>query len=120
MSIDKIMVSIVGIVGIISTYWFFFMKKSQTVESTGDTIEIKVEGGYKPDRISIPVGKTTKLVFDRRDPSPCLEEVILSDFKVRKFLVLNEKTTVEITPDKTGEFDFSCGMGMYHGKLIIK
>lgn len=120
MSIDKIIISIIGIVGIISTYWFFFMKKSQTIEAEGDTIEIKVEGGYKPDRISIPVGKTTRLVFDRRDPSSCLEEVVLSDFKVRKFLALNEKTTVEVTPDKTGEFDFSCGMGMYHGKLIVK
>lgn len=120
MPIDKIIVAAVGVLGIISTYWFFFMKKTQIVEATGDTIEILVEGGYKPDRIAVPYGKTTKLIFDRRDPSGCLEEVVLSDFKVRKFLTLNEKTEVEITPDKKGEFDFSCGMGMYHGKLIVK
>jgi plastocyanin domain-containing protein len=120
MTLDKILALLAGLLGIIFTYWFFFMKKSQTVESKGDEIEITVEGGYKPDRISIPVGKTTRLVFDRRDPSSCLEEVVLADFKVRKVLALNEKTTVEITPDKTGEFDFSCGMGMYHGKLIVR
>jgi plastocyanin domain-containing protein len=96
------------------------MKKTQTVESAGDRVEILVEGGYKPEKISIPYGKTTTLVFDRKDSSSCLEEVVLSDFKIRKFLALNEKTEIQITPDKKGEFDFSCGMGMYHGKLIVK
>lgn len=95
------------------------MKKEQVVEA-GDEIDILVEGGYKPDRIFIPYGKTTKLNFLRKDSNSCLEEVIIGDFKVRKFLVLNEKTTVEIKADKKGEFDFSCGMGMFHGKLIIK
>lgn len=120
MTQDKILVAFLGLVGIISTYWFFFMKKTQTVESTGDRAEIIVEGGYKPERLSIPYGKTTTLVFNRKDASPCLEEVVLSDFKIKKFLVLNEKTEIKITPDKKGEFDFSCGMNMFHGKLIVK
>jgi len=55
-----------------------------------------------------------------KDSNSCLEEVVLSDFKVRKFLPLNEKTEIEINPTKKGEFDFSCGMGMFHGKLIVK
>lgn len=116
---DKIIVLIFGFLSILFTYWFFFMKKQNTVEASG-SIDILVDGGYKPDRISVPYGQTTTLIFDRRDPSSCLEEVILSDFKVRKFLPLNSKTEIEITPDKKGEFDFSCGMGMFHGKLIVK
>lgn len=119
MSVDKILVSVFGLALIVFTYWYFFMKKEQVVEA-GDEIDILVEGGYKPDRIFIPYGKTTKLNFLRKDSNSCLEEVIIGDFKVRKFLVLNEKTTVEIKADKKGEFDFSCGMGMFHGKLIIK
>ncbi|VVA43536.1 Cupredoxin family domain protein [Candidatus Roizmanbacteria bacterium] len=116
---DKIIVSIFGLLSIIFTYWFFFMKKINTVQAEG-IINILVDGGYKPERISIPYGKTTKLVFERKDSSPCLEEVILANFKVRKFLPLNEKTVIEINPTKKGEFDFSCGMGMFHGKLIVK
>ena len=116
---DKIIVSIFGILSILFTYWFFFMKKINTVQAEG-TVDILVEGGYKPERISIPYGQTTKLVFERKDSNSCLEEVILSDFKIKKSLPLNEKVTVEITPDKKGEFDFSCGMGMFHGKLIVK
>ena len=116
---DKITVSIFGFLLILFTYWFFFMKKTNTVQAEG-TVDILVEGGYKPEQIAIPYGKTTKLVFLRRDNNSCLEEIILADFKVRKFLPLNEKTEIEINPTKKGEFDFSCAMGMFHGKLIIK
>ena len=115
---DKIIVSIFGLLSILFTYWYFFMKKTNTVQAK-EVIDILVDGGYKPDRISIPFGQTTKLVFLRKDSNSCLEEVILADFKVRKFLPLNAKTEIEITPEKKGEFDFSCGMGMFHGKLIV-
>lgn len=116
---DKIIVFIFGLLSILFTYWYFFMKKINTVQAEG-TVNILVDGGYKPERISIPYGQTTKLVFERKDGNSCLEEVVLADFKIKKSLPLNEKVTVEVTPDKKGEFDFSCGMGMFHGKLIVK
>lgn len=120
MDIDKIIVLIVSLVGIFSTYWFFLKKEDKQVEATDDKINIIVEGGYKPASVVIPFGKTTKLIFLRKDSSSCLEEVVLGDFKIRKFLPLNEKVTLEVTPQKKGEFDFSCGMGMFHGKLVVK
>ncbi|MFH0979538.1 MAG: cupredoxin domain-containing protein [Candidatus Roizmanbacteria bacterium] len=116
---DKIIVLIFGLLSILFTYWYFFMKKSNTVQAEG-SINILVDGGYKPEQISIPLGQTTKLIFQRKDSNSCLEEVILADFKIKKSLPMNEKVTVEITPDKKGTFDFSCAMGMFHGKLIVK
>lgn len=116
---DKPIVVITGLLLIIFTYWYFFMKKINTVMAE-ETINILVDGGYKPEKISIPFGKTTKLIFERKDKSTCLEEIVLADFKVRKFLPLNEKTEIEINPTKKGEFDFSCGMRMFHGKLIVE
>lgn len=117
--IDKIIVSVVGIFGIVFTYWFFLMRREQEVEVKGE-IDITVEGGYKPEVISIPRGKPMRINFLRRDPSSCLEEVVLSDFKIRKYLPLNQKVSIEITPQKSGEFVFSCGMNMFHGKVIVK
>lgn len=119
MTVDKIFVTILSILGILYTYWFFLMKK-ETVVAVADTVDITVDGGYSPDVISIPKGKTTKINFIRKDPSSCLEEVVISDFKIRKYLPLNQKLTVEITPHKKGEFIFSCGMNMFHGKLIVE
>lgn len=119
MNLDKIIVILAGLAGIIFTYWFFLMKKENIVEAS-DEIDITVEGGYSPEVISVPKGKTTKLNFLRKDPSDCLEEVVLSDFKIRRRLPLNQKVTIEITPKKSGEFNFSCGMNMFHGKLIVR
>lgn len=116
---DKILVTILGILGIAFTYWFFFMKKEKEILAYG-SIDIIVEGGYSPNVISIQKGKTTKLNFIRKDPNSCLEEVVLGDFKIKKYLPLNQKVTIELTPQKEGEFKYSCGMNMYHGKVIVK
>ncbi len=119
MPLDKIIVTILGIAGVAFTYWFFLMKKDDVVEAT-DAINITVEGGYSPNTISIPKGKTTRINFFRKDPSSCLEEVVLGDFKIRKYLPLNQKVSIAITPEKEGTYDFVCGMNMFHGKLIVK
>lgn len=119
MDIDKIIVMIAGIGGVLFTYWFFLMRREKAVEVSSE-VDIKVSGGYSPEVISIPKGKTTKINFLRTDPTDCLEEVVLGDFKIRRQLPLNQKVTIEITPQKTGEYGYSCGMNMYHGKIIVK
>lgn len=119
MTPDKIIATIFSLVGIVFTYWFFLMKKEEVVSVT-DSVDIIVKGGYQPETISIKKGKTTKLNFLRKDSSNCLEDVVLGDFKIKKFLPLNEMVTIEITPQKAGEYNFTCGMGMFHGKIIVK
>ncbi len=127
MTLDKILVAIFSVAGIVFTYWFFLTKKEKvvavtdSVDSTGSLqVDIIVKGGYTPNTISIPQGKTTKINFIRKDPSSCLDEVVLGDFKIRKYLPLNKKVTIEIKPEKTGEFRFECGMNMFHGKIIVE
>lgn len=119
MTPDKIIVTVAGLAGIALTYWFFLLKKTREV-AVVDAVTITVEGGYSPEVISIPKGKTTKVTFIRKDPSSCLEEVVLGDFRVRKHLPLNQPVTVELTPQQSGEFGYACGMNMYHGKIIVK
>lgn len=119
MEIDKLLVALGGIFGIAFTYWFFLMKKDEAVE-VKDSVNITVEGGYAPSTISIPKGKTTNLNFFRKDPSSCLEEVVLPEFKIRKFLPLNTNVTLSITPQKSGTYEIVCGMNMFHGKIMVK
>ena len=119
MQIDNIIVTVagIGIIGFI--YWFFLMKKEKAVVG-GDVVDIKVDGGYSPDTISVAKGKKTTLRFTRKDPSSCLEEVVIPEFKVRKFLPLNQAVSIELSPEKAGEYEFVCGMNMFHGKLIVR
>lgn len=118
MSPDKIIVTILGIAAVGFVYWFFLKKKSGEV-AVSDSVEITVDGGYSPEVISLQKGKTVKLNFTRKDPSSCLEEVVLGDFHIRKHLPLNQTVSVEITPQKSGEFGYSCGMGMFHGRIRV-
>jgi len=124
--IDKIIITIMGLMAVAFTFWFFFIKKEKKPIIAGASglteisqIDIIVEGGYSPEVISVEKGKSTKINFIRKDSNSCLEEVVLGDFKIRKYLPLNQKVTIEITPQKSGEFQYSCGMNMFHGKIIV-
>lgn len=119
MPIDKLIVTITSLLGLVFTYWFFLMKKERPVGVT-DSVNIRVDGGYTPDVISLEIGKPVRLNFLRSDENSCLEEVVLSDFKIRKFLPLNKEVTIQINPQKAGEYVFTCGMNMFHGKIIVE
>ncbi len=118
MSTDKILVALLSLLGMAFTFWFFLMKKDAVVTAS-EAINIIVEGGYSPSVISIPKNKKMKITFLRKDSSSCLEEVVVSEFKIRRFLPLNKKVSIEITPKREGTFPFSCGMSMFHGKIIV-
>ncbi len=116
---DKILVTLLGSAGIAFVYWFFLMRKEIAVE-VGESVDIIVGGGYKPEVITVKKGRPVTLNFLRKDPSSCLEEVVLPDFKKKKFLPVDQKVSITITPQEVGEFTYSCGMNMYHGKIIVK
>ena len=119
MSFDKLLVLAISVFGMSFTYWFFLMKKERVVSITSDSVEIIVNGGYQPEVISIAKGKTTTINFLRTDSNNCLEEVILPDFKTRKFLPLNKKVSISVLPKQAGEYEIVCGMNMFHGKILV-
>ena len=108
-----------GLIGA-ELWWFMFSKtKSQKaqVEQGIQEVDIVVNGGYIPDRIDVRAGEPVKLNFFRKDPSSCLEKVLLPDFNKALDLTLNQTTTVEVLPEKPGEYTFTCGMNMYRGVI---
>ncbi len=119
MNMDKILVIALGVSAIGFVYWFFFMKKERAV-AAGNEVEVVVDGGYTPETITLQRGRKTTLTFIRKDPSSCLEEIVIPDFKIKKMLPLNQRVSVEITPTETGRFQMSCGMNMFHGTLIVQ
>lgn len=115
---DKIIVTVSGMISIIAIYWFFFGKKDEAVVAT-DAITIEVDGGYKPSVITIKQNETTRLTFLRKDPNPCLEELVFPDFKIKEYLPVGKPVTVTLSPPHVGTFGFHCGMNMFHGKIEV-
>ena len=79
-----------------------------------------MKGGYSPDRIVVRKGVPVRLDFHREETSSCTDQVILGDFGISRALPAFRTTSIEFTPQKTGEFTFSCGMNMVHGRLIVE
>ena len=113
-----------GIAAIVWVNWYFFFAERQAArahEGAGGVqeIDVVVRGGYAPDTVRVKHGQPVRLRFDRQETSSCSEELVLGEFGIRKFLPAFKKTVVEFTPRKAGTYDFTCGMGMMHGRLIV-
>lgn len=78
------------------------------------------EKGYEPANFKLRRGVPARVTFVRRVSAGCGQEIKLPDYGIRRELPLNEPVTVEFTPTKSGEFTFSCGMGMVRGTLFVK
>lgn len=119
----KILVTLGGLGLIGAEIWWFLLSKTKSQEATTNDgiqeIDIVVNGGYNPDRISVKVDQPVRLNFIRKDPNSCLEKVLLPDFHKALDLKLNQTTSVEFIPTKTGSYDFTCGMKMFRGSLEV-
>ena len=111
-----------GLIGL-ELWWFLLSKtKAQTAQAANgiQSIDVMVDGGYTPDQIVVQAGQTVQLNFFRKDPSSCLEQIILPDFNKAVDLPLNQTATVEIVPEKAGDYTFHCGMNMFRGTMTVK
>lgn len=121
---DRIAAVGAGALLLAGIYVFFFGKRraaaSAVARAGAQEVTVVVKGGYSPDLIVARQGVPLRLVFDRRESSPCSDEIVFPDFGVRRALPAFAKTEVDIVPDRTGEFEFTCGMNMLHGKLLVE
>lgn len=124
MSATDAFVVLGGLAALAWVNWYFFLagRTAATAASVGGVQEVTigVRGGYDPALVRVKRGAPVRLVFDRQETSGCSEEVVIPDFGVRKFLPAHEKTTVELTPREAGSYEFTCGMGMLRGRIIVE
>jgi plastocyanin domain-containing protein len=114
-----------GLAAIAWVNWYFFLAKREAATASAGTggvqeVTITVHGGYEPAEVRLQKGVPARLVFDRQETSGCSEEVVLPDFGIRRFLPAFQKTAVELTPDRAGSFEFTCGMSMLRGRLVVQ
>ncbi|MBI3177968.1 MAG: cupredoxin domain-containing protein [Chloroflexi bacterium] len=125
MTPDKLLVTLGGLAAIALIVWFFWLVKKPGVKAalTGGGYQeamILVKGGYTPDVIVVEKGKPVRLNFVRAESASCSELVLFPDFNKSAKLPEGETVAVEFMPDKAGEFEFQCQMGMLRGKLIVE
>ena len=103
--------------------WFFFgPRRARAAELVGDVqqVRVTVRGGYSPDLVRVRQGVPLRVVFDRQESGECTSRVVFPDFAVNQALPPHAQTSVELLPDRAGEFGFACGMNMVHGTLVVE
>lgn len=76
--------------------------------------------GYQPTSLKLRRGVLARVTFIRKIEETCGKAIAVPEYDIRRDLPLNEPVVVEFTPNKTGEFNFTCGMGMLRGTLIVQ
>lgn len=125
MTWDRALVDVVGLGLIGFIVWFFWLVRAKGVRAavtSGGYQEqmVLVKGGYTPDVIVVEAGKPVRLNFVRQESASCSEMVLLPAFNKSATLPEGQTVPVEFLPKDRGEFEFSCQMGMFRGKLIVE
>jgi plastocyanin domain-containing protein len=125
MTWDRVLVDLVGLTLIGFVVWFFWLVRARGVRaavSSGGYQEqmVLVKGGYTPDVIVVEAGKPVRLNFVRQEAASCSEMVLFPAFNKSAKLPEGKTVPVEFLPKDRGEFEFSCQMGMFRGKLIVE
>lgn len=88
-------------------------------ESAPREIAVRVQDGYKPDRIEVSAGERVRLVFTRTEYTGCTRELVFPELGIRHELPTNQPVSIDLPVLAPGTYPFHCGMKMTHGTLVV-
>ncbi|MDX1584498.1 MAG: cupredoxin domain-containing protein [Thermoanaerobaculia bacterium] len=83
-----------------------------TVEISGMT--------YMPAEVAVESGVPVKMTFTRDDEPTCGGTILFPELEIRREVAAGESVTIEFTPEKSGDLNFTCGMKMMKGKIVVR
>jgi putative intracellular protease/amidase/plastocyanin len=90
-------------------------------EGGAEVVTVSVtDAGFNPAVVTARAGAPIRITFDRVTKSACFDAVKIPALAVAATpLAAGAKTSVEIAPTKPGTYEFTCGMEMFRGSLIV-
>ena len=93
---------------------------AQTKPGRSQLVKVDLtERGYQPETFTLRRGIPAYVTFTRKTRDECGEIVFLPNYGIRRTLPLNQPVTIRFTPRSTGTFNFTCGMDMLRGQIIV-
>jgi uncharacterized protein len=96
--------------------------KTQSAEIVNGQQEVSIgifNNGYQPRNITVKKGIPVKLTLQSQDAYSCAVAFVFKEFGIKTFLGPTDTKSFTFTPEKTGEFTFTCSMGMYTGTMKV-
>jgi hypothetical protein len=78
------------------------------------------DNGFQPEKINLKRNILARLTFVREIEQTCATTVTIPEFNIKQELPFKQPVIVEFTPTRAGTFDFTCGMKMLSGKIIVR
>jgi plastocyanin domain-containing protein len=78
------------------------------------------EKGFEPDHVTIKPGTKVTLMVTRKTDSTCGTAISIPSKKIKKDLPLNQTVSIDLGVLAKGELNFSCGMNMLRGQIIVQ
>ncbi len=91
-----------------------------TDQSTPKVQMLVTPTGYTPNVIHVKKGVPVKLEITNPLENSCLSTFMIPDFNINNVNLKTGTTNLTFTPDKSGEYTFSCGMQMFKGTIIVE
>jgi plastocyanin domain-containing protein len=82
-------------------------------------VEVVVEGGYQPAKITVKAGERVRLKFVRKEYTGCTRELVIPALELRRELPPNKPVLVDLPALTPGEYEFRCGMNMVRGAITV-
>jgi len=83
-------------------------------------LEVTVEKGYRPARLTARAGSPLRVTFLRNETSGCSKEVVFPGLGIRRALPTGERVSIDLPPQLAGIVPFTCGMGMMKGGIEVR
>ncbi|MDP1569410.1 MAG: cupredoxin domain-containing protein [Vicinamibacterales bacterium] len=121
----SVLLGAAGLIVLVNWYFLFSRRgapavRAQATDGGVQALTVRVAGGYSPAVVEVERGRLVRLTFDRQEENPCSEEVVLAPWGIRRFLPAHQQTTIEFTPAEAGRFEYTCGMSMLRGTIVVK
>ena len=65
-------------------------------------------------------GKPVRLNVTRDEKPTCGDVLTIPSQNISKPIPVNQVTTIEFTPQQAGDLEFTCGMNMMKGKIVVQ
>ncbi len=81
-------------------------------------LSVDDKGGYAVTPTTVTKGVPVRMEVDLDTVRGCARTVVIKAFNVKKTVKTGD-STIEFTPDKTGNVEIVCGMNMVKGALTV-
>jgi plastocyanin domain-containing protein len=117
-------VTVAGFALIVAVNLYFFVRPRAVTAAAAASgvqeVHVRVSGGYDPAAIQVAAGRPVRLLFLRDETEGCSDTVLLPEWGIAQPLPAHVETPVVFTPTKAGTYEFTCGMHMLRGKIVVK